>query len=310
MPGELIPRAATARFSIVIPVHDDWEPLEQCLNSLESQADVRELEVIVVDDGSRDPAPEFIRQRKTSYALSIVRQPNAGIAAARNRGVQESRGEVLVFTDADCRFQANCLSALVSTLAASPQHNCFQLHLTGECSNLVGRAEELRLTAIQDQMLQADGRIRYLNTAGFAIRRSHPSFKGAGFFDPIALRGEDTLLLATLIREGELPFFVRSAVVQHSISRSLLRCLRKDAQSAWREGKTFQIIAATGVRLRMTNRERLGMLGSAWRIAGRPTIGRVAWMVLASRQLVARTVSLIYGALRGKSSARAAIDTA
>ena len=74
--------------------------------------------------------------------------------------------------DADCRLHINCLTALGEALARSPQNDCFQLRLTGSCSTVVGRAEELRLLTFQEHTLQPDGRIRYLNTAGFAIRRA------------------------------------------------------------------------------------------------------------------------------------------
>lgn len=298
------------QFSIVIPVHEDWKPLEGCLRSLAEQTDSPVFEVIVVDDGSRESAPESILQWNRSYPLSIVRQPNTGVPSARNRGVQESKGDVLIFTDADCRFQANCLSALAATIATSPQHNCFQLHLTGDCSNLVGRAEELRLIAIQDHALQGDGQIRYLNTSGFAIRRSHPSIEEGGPFHPVALRGEDTLLLATLIQRGELPFFVSSATIQHSISLSFIECLRKDIQSAWLEGRTFEVITETGIRVRMKNKERLRMLLSTWKISRQPSIGRSAWTVLISRQLLERTTSMIYRALGDQRAVHAAANKA
>ena len=48
-------------------------------------------------------------------------------------------------------------------------------------------------------MLQPDGRIRYLNTAGFAIRRTAVNVE-EGLFDPVAIRAEDTLLLANLMK--------------------------------------------------------------------------------------------------------------
>lgn len=52
----------------------------------------------------------------------------------------------------------------------------------------MGRAEELRLRVFQEHMLLPDGRIRYLNTAGFAIRRARVKIE-VGLFDPVALRG-------------------------------------------------------------------------------------------------------------------------
>src|SRR5579863_2597092 len=297
MPGAPISTSQSPQFSVIIPVFNDWEHLEDCLLSLDEQTNGPPLEVIVVDDGSLEAAPDTIRQWSGRHPFKIVRQAHAGIAAAKNRGVQNSTNPALLFTDADCRFQPNCLSALAQTVSESPQYDCFQLHLVGDCTNLAGRAEELRLIAIQDQMLKPDGHIRYLNTSGFAIRRSHPCVK-SGPFDPAAIRAEDTLLLANLIGRGEVPFFVRNATVRHAIRLSFMECFRKDVRSAWQEGEAFKLIAAKGIRIRMRNRERLKMLSSMWRASSRPDIGKAAWFLLTTRQFVERTVSVLYNSTR------------
>ena len=294
------------QFSVIIAVYNDWAPLEGCLRALEAQANCPEFEVIVIDDGSREHAPESIR-REARFAFTLLEQPHAGISVARNLGIQHSKGSVLVFTDADCRPAPDCLSALEAAISVRAQDRCFQLHLTGDLSTVVGRAEELRLMTLQAKMLQPDGHIRYLNTAGFAIRRSHPRVE-SGLFDPAALRAEDTLLLVNLMQAGELPFFAKGAIVSHSISLSFLGCLCKDIRSAWLEGKTCDMIASMGVRMRMENRERMEMLRSTWRAAREHRIGGTAWFVLLTRQLVERTVSLFY-ALRGSESAtQAGVD--
>jgi len=282
----------SVQFSIIIPAHNDWNLLEGCLRSLAEQTNRLKFEVIVVDDGSRDPAPESIREWKNRYPLSIVRQPHGGIAAARNRGIQEASGEILVFTDADCRLQPNCVSILGATINAFPQYSCFQLHIVGDCSNTVGRAEELRLTAIQDQTLLPDGRIRYLNTSGFAIRKSSLSSDFV-LFDPAARRAEDTLLLANLVKHGELPLFADDCIVQHSISLSFWACLLKDVRKGRIEGRTSELIQRTGVRVTMQNRGRLRMLVSTWKLARDRSIGRTAWAVLVTRQFVERTVTIV-----------------
>src|ERR1700733_3258638 len=145
-------------------------------------------------------------------------------------------------------MQAGCLTALEQKITEAPAENCFQLRLIGNCANLVGSAEQLRLIALQRHLLQPNGRIRYLNTAGFAIRRSKVSEDG-NLFNPIAVRAEDTLLLATLVRLGELPIFVPDAIVQHHITLSLAGCLRKDVRSAYLERRAFDIIEARGVAI-------------------------------------------------------------
>jgi glycosyltransferase involved in cell wall biosynthesis len=245
-----------------------------------------------VDDGSRQTPPALIGRWGSAFPVTIVRRPHLGAATARNRGVQSSRGSSLVFMDADCRPQKTCLAALNSTMTESPAHDCFQLRLVGDCSKLVGRAEELRLISIQEHMVQSNGCIRYLNTAGFAVRRER-AVAEKELFDSTAPRSEDTFFLVKLMKSGELPFFVRSAVVQHVISLPLTSCLLKDIRSGYLEGKANRKIATTGIRIRVTPLERLRMLWTMWRTAGQSSIGKAGYFVLLLRQILERTTSAV-----------------
>jgi hypothetical protein len=168
----------------------------------------------------------------------------------------------------------------------------FQLHLVGDCSGLVGKAEHLRLTALQSHMLKPDGHIRYLNTAGFAVKSSRVD-REIGLFNPSAVRAEDTLLLVDLIERGELPFFVENAVVRHAMPLSLTKCLMKDVRAAYLERGTYDSIAARGVRIRVNHWQRLAMLSTMWRLSREESIGRSAWFVILARQALQRTVSTI-----------------
>ena len=284
-----------ALFSIIIAVYNDWSALGPCLQSLSRLVSGTDFEVIVIDDGSLELAPEEIRQFEERLKLTISRQPHAGISTARNHGIRVSKGSILLFMDADCRLQPDCLAELASTASSLPVHSCFQLRIVGDCRGIVGRAEELRLLTLQNHLLQPDGRIRYLNTSGFAIRRSHIDTDN-GLFDIAVFRAEDTLLLANLLERGELPFFATTAVVRHDIRLSVFGCFRKDVRSALLEGPTFELIARKGIRIRMSNRERLGLLRSMWDISKQPSIGRGAWLLLAVRQSLQRITSLVYAA--------------
>jgi glycosyltransferase involved in cell wall biosynthesis len=280
-------------FSIIVAVYNNWAMLGGCLQSLVLQTNGPSFEVIIVDDGSTETAPDSIRSSTKCYPFTLIRQSHAGISAARNRGIRTSKGSVLLFVDSDCRLQTNCLAALGSTIAHSPQHDFFQLRLVGDRSNLVGRAEELRLATFQNHTLQPDGRIRYLSTAGFAIRRTRADIE-TGVFDPVALRGEDTLLLANLMQAGQLPLFVHEAIVEHCVPLSLMGCFRKDIRSVYLEARAYDTIASKGVRIRVTQRERLILLWSTWKAAGQRSIGRSAWFVLVARQAFRRMMSLGY----------------
>jgi glycosyltransferase involved in cell wall biosynthesis len=288
---------ASPLFSVIIGAYNDWTALENCLASLAQQTRPT-FEAIVVDDGSDEPAPEFIRRWERSYQLTIVRQAHAGVAAARNRGIQISKGSILLFADADCRLQTNCLSALATTIADAPEHSCFQLHLVGDCSTLVGETEELRLTTLQENLIQPNGCIRYLNTAGFAIRRSRVNSEGFAF-EPAAIRAEDTLVLANLMQGGELPYFVANSVVQHATSLSLTNYFLKALWSAYQEGRTYDIIASMGVGVRASYRERLDMFLFMWRTSEQKSIQRSACFLLAARQLMRLMTSFIYRFLHG-----------
>jgi glycosyltransferase involved in cell wall biosynthesis len=295
MANELAISTSVPLFSIIIGAYNDWPPLTACLQSLTQQRNAPHFEVILVDDGSRDAAPDFIRGFGSHYPLTIVTQPHAGVSAARNRGAQISQGPVLVFADADSRFHTNCLQVLASTMAHSPQHNSFQLRLTGDCATLVGRVEELRLITLQDHLLQPDGCLRYLNTAGFAIRRTAVDVE-AGVFYTGAVRGEDTLLLAGLMQRGQLPLLVVNAIVQHETPFSLLESLRREIRSAYLEMDTYKIIDSKGVKYRVTHRERLEMLRAMWKTSGRASIGRMAWFVLVTRQMLRLVLHFLYRA--------------
>jgi glycosyltransferase involved in cell wall biosynthesis len=246
------------------------------------------FEVILVDDGSEKHFQSLAWPLEPS-SLKVVRQPHLGISAARNRGIEISQGSILLFVDADSRLLRNCLVELDAVISRYPADHYFQLHLTGECSTLVGRSESLRLVGLQHH-LRRDNHIRYLNTAGFALRREKvPSERG--LFEPSVYRGEDTLLLSDLIRDGQLPRFVEGATIQHSIPLSPLACLRKDMRSAYRERKAYGIAAARGSKIRMSHKERLHMLHWMWNVSAMPSIGRAAWFFLILRQTLQRIIS-------------------
>ena len=278
----------------MIAVHDDWGPLEHCLRSLDEQRNAPAFEVILVDDGSSSSAPQSILRREGGYRLTVLQQPHAGISSARNLGLKISRGSVLLFTDADCKIQPDCLATLAASIGASPADHCFQLHLIGDCSNLIGRAEQLRLLTLQSHLLQPPGRIRYLNTAGFAMRRERIDIE-KGLFNPVALRAEDTFLLVTLMENHELPLFVPAAMVEHSIPLGLMGRLRKDIHTARLERSTYRLIASKGIRIRVSQRERMAMLRSMWIASEDPSIGRMAWFVQVVRQALQRIFSFAYG---------------
>jgi cellulose synthase/poly-beta-1,6-N-acetylglucosamine synthase-like glycosyltransferase len=85
--------------SVIVPVRNAARTIGACLDGLEAQSVSRDrYEVIVVDDGSTDDT----RDKVKGYSVILLTQAHQGPAAARNRGVGAARGEIVLFTDADC----------------------------------------------------------------------------------------------------------------------------------------------------------------------------------------------------------------
>jgi glycosyltransferase involved in cell wall biosynthesis len=99
--------------SIVIPAHNGSEYLESALASVEAQ-DFQDREIVLVDDASTEALhpPEGVRYFRLTQ--------RSGPSAARNRGIRESRGELIAFLDIDDLWAAGHLSRLSSALAANP----------------------------------------------------------------------------------------------------------------------------------------------------------------------------------------------
>ena len=91
----------TTSYSVVIPTHRRPETLFRVLEALGRQEGPPGFEVVVVDDGSGDSTAERLRAFRSSYPLRSFSQANSGPAGARNRGVAESHGDVVVFLGDD-----------------------------------------------------------------------------------------------------------------------------------------------------------------------------------------------------------------
>lgn len=97
-----IQRTFRMKISVIIPCYNAADHIERCLTSVFAQT-YRDLEVIVVDDGSKDSTVATIRSLKVPPDLSftLMEQPNGGAAKARNTGLQRATGTYIQFLDAD-----------------------------------------------------------------------------------------------------------------------------------------------------------------------------------------------------------------
>jgi O-antigen biosynthesis protein len=93
------------KVSVVVATYNGARTLKTCLDSL-TRLNYPDYEVIVVDDGSTDRTPEIVQLHAD---IRYIRQPNLGLSAARNAGISASSGEIVAFTDSDCRADEDWL---------------------------------------------------------------------------------------------------------------------------------------------------------------------------------------------------------
>lgn len=181
--------------SIVIACYNQAHFLNQAIESALTQKYVKR-EIVAVDDGSTDNTREIAcRNPEVHY----IYQENAGPSAARNRGVKSSRGEYLVFLDADDRLLPDALAVGVRSLQQHP--DC--AFASGFCRLIV--ADGSVLSEPEQPYIKGDAylellRRNYIWCPGSVIYR-RSVFDAVGGFNESLGRGEDYDLFLRIARE-------------------------------------------------------------------------------------------------------------
>ncbi|MEM1138903.1 MAG: glycosyltransferase family 2 protein [Pseudomonadota bacterium] len=108
--------------SVVIPAYNAEKFLAETIASLQDQT-IDELEIVIVNDGSRDGTAEAIaalEKEPGRFPVRGVHQANAGPSAARNTGIEAARGRYIGFLDADDRWHANKAARQIALMEADP----------------------------------------------------------------------------------------------------------------------------------------------------------------------------------------------
>ena len=100
------------KLSIIVPVYNVEKYIEDCIKSLIQ--DVKDYEIIIVNDGSTDNSETIIKKYVNKYPelIKYYKKKNGGLFSARNYGIKKSNGEYLMFVDSDDTIEKNSLSKL------------------------------------------------------------------------------------------------------------------------------------------------------------------------------------------------------
>jgi GT2 family glycosyltransferase len=164
----------------VIPTKDRWGALSRLLECLDRQQADAAFEIVVIDDGSNAPPPASPVMR--GRPVRVIRTPNGGRAAARNRGASDATGEILIFLDDDMHVAADFVARHIDAHSRSGRVILGPTPLPGDIEDTAfGRFRawlDLRqAVAAVDDLSEVDG----LSGANMSIARS--AFERTGGFD-------------------------------------------------------------------------------------------------------------------------------
>lgn len=197
-------------FSVVIPLYNKGYMIARCLESVASQL-LPPYEVIVIDDGSIDDSLAIATKVKEDHNhvnIKILRQPNSGVSAARNRGLEASSCEYVCFLDADDEWKPNFLLTMKSLIADYPEGSlyCLAHEVVRENGVAVkprhGCQEGYR--GYVDNFFKSSSRGSVAKSSKICVRKE--SITKIGGFPEGVVAGEDLYVWMMLAFEGPVVF--------------------------------------------------------------------------------------------------------
>lgn len=223
----------TASVSVVVPTRDRPEALRACLAALAAQT-VAPAQVVVVDDRSRDGAA--VRKVATAargLRVRLVVGQGRGPAAARNLGAGAATGDLVAFTDDDCRPDPGWIEALLAAFgdaAGSDVEVVAGPTVVGEPASSATRAAQVVTNHLVDQSVDAGaGTVGFAPTCNLA---AHPALLARFPFDesfPTAA-GEDRDWCDRLAAAGTSIRYTPAALVRHHPGLDLRRFWRQQVR--------------------------------------------------------------------------------
>jgi peptidoglycan/xylan/chitin deacetylase (PgdA/CDA1 family)/GT2 family glycosyltransferase len=225
-----------SEFSIVIPTYNRRAVLVETLTALARTVAPWPCELIVVDDGSSDDSAAAARNVPMPFPTTVIEQPNAGAAAARNRGAAAAHGEFLLFLDDDMAADPQLLVEHSAALRAGadavvgsvPLHPDSPPTLLTHGVERWARQRHERLARTAGQLTLPDlltGQLSVRRTAFTAVAGFDTRFTAGGTFG-----AEDTDFLYRLLNSGLRARFAPGAVSYQRYVVTPEQCLRQ-----WRQ---------------------------------------------------------------------------
>jgi GT2 family glycosyltransferase len=209
--------------AVVVPSCGRPRQLRQCLDALALQTLPEPWEVVVVDDGSPDPLGSLADEFGGRLDLRVIRQANAGPAAARNRGVHESRGTFVAFTDDDCLPHRDWLVTLLTAARERPEALVGGTTVNGLPEELFASTSQLIVDLVYEHF-NADPENAYFLTSNNMLCRRELFLAVGGFDATFPRAGAEDRDFCDRWRMTGRPLLWRPrALIDHHHSQSLVK---------------------------------------------------------------------------------------
>lgn len=196
------------QITVIIPLYNKEAEIEQTLRSVLAQR-TQPREIIVVDDGSTDRSAELLEQVK-SPLIRLIRQPNGGVSAARNRAMREAKSEWVALLDGDDRWEPGYLESIVRLMDHYPDCGAYATSFWVENQGRrypAATPEEEGPVDFFEQALR-----RFVLIPSTTTLNRELALKLGGFPEGMRM-GEDQYLWTRLARQSRICFSPRREVI-------------------------------------------------------------------------------------------------
>lgn len=207
---------AIVKLSIVIPAYNEESYLGDCLrhvlDEVARSTDCGPIEVIVIDNASTDTTSDVA---KSFRGVRVFQEPNKGPSHARQRGLDEARGAIVGYVDADTRMPSGWIRTVLQSFDADPEMVCVSgPYLYYDLSPF----SKLLVRAFWRVALPVSSMTGFMAVGGNFAARRDALLKVEGFDRTIAFYGDDTDIARRLSGVGRVRFLM-GLVMQTSARR-------------------------------------------------------------------------------------------
>lgn len=213
--------------SVIIPHLNDSDKLGLCLKSLNNQSyDKRFYEVIVIDNDSSEQHWKKLLRLKSLYKIVLLKESKSGSYAARNKGLQQAKGNIIAFTDSDCIPYPNWIEMGVNNLKILNYHG-----IVGGKIELTYKNKDHLNAVEQYDMLFAFNQERYINKFNYSVTAnlftSKSILSGIGNFDDSFKSAGDREWGNRAISKGSKIIYGKNVIIKHPAHNTLKGLIKK-----------------------------------------------------------------------------------